>query len=1022
MPFWSPKKDGSQGSTPSGPGGLKPQMSVEQKQIVKAESYEQLKRDKTWLTALFFGDDTGTRVGISTLLPWYFLTLLVGLFVIVLSFISWTTVSPFEHGTWLIKAVSGESAIFKSLAWMGAFCCFILYLCDFYTAPHLAAKGSHFENLNVNKLLDRKKARRSQVRKDDAEHKSIPHHFVWGGSGGYSPCLTTLARIFFTLSIILVLMYGLVDIDKYPTRPILITMILFPALQYMLRAVISARHHRGITDEVDCITQIDEALEVLVSHGHESTEHVVAAARVEVLLEERAHREADKGYYYKATSASTLTLTIGMIIFFSLWTYDYPGYQFDGKTKDMFAEDGVDDEDVQWAIWAGPSLVICSYFIFTIAYFLRSYMNDMYSESDTDIKRVLDVMKSEEQYADNRKKVAEEEMESLISTVKITVNSILLICLGFWLCAQISGGSSEAGATVKRFVAGFIVFFTIFICMTMNRLFIRIKAKIAHNKFLKMVAGWAKSDWLKSSILLFFPYGIPMYFGLSWMNKRVRDCRCIKDRRHLDPDDPKEPPVEGNWFTLVGTHHYQRIMKMNITSIVNKAYFLGFILATLNVFAEKCLYLLLIYIGDGFDEIILPKAGKICIVAILWYLTGLFMFLLPPVPGPPVYLFGGVVVVRVFAVDSAGVIDEAMFWWGILFTSIASWVLKLNACAMQQKCIGESFGSSPAVRAACGVHTSSIRAVELILMEPGLTFGKVAILCGGPDWPTSVLTGLLKCKLSQMMLGTAPIIVFVTPVVMTGAFFLRPEPTYATMGGFLLLTSMIICTGFGVLAGFSVTNALDKHPHLLTIPLKQNQELDWIAFKDEKKSEIYAKRCEWSTLSCSMKFSMIFGVLLLNISGAMFTWYGDFCFGDFDLQTSSGDFKTGKIKIIKPLGIIACSLFALSIIVFKLYRMVLRGFAQAEQDKLEASFENDRIHKTGVWKEWCASMDAKVLELEEEMKTGFPEDYRKYQNAKKHQELTDAAEKRAAAAAAASESVKNPAQQMEMGQMSKNKK
>ena len=35
------------------------------------------------------------------------------------------------------------------------------------------------------------------------------------------------------------------------------------------------------------------------------------------------------------------------------------------------------------------------------------------------------------------------------------------------------------------------------------------------------------------------------------------------------------------------------------------------------------------------------------------------------------------------------------------------------------------------------------------LKRPGLDMGKVGILCGGPDWPTSVLTGLLKCKLSD---------------------------------------------------------------------------------------------------------------------------------------------------------------------------------------------------------------------------------------------------------------------------------
>merc|ERR1719486_1393824 len=94
---------------------------------------------------------------------------------------------------------------------------------------------------------------------------------------------------------------------------------------------------------------------------------------------------------------------------------------------------------------------------------------------------------------------------------------------------------------------------------------------------------------------------------------------------------------------------------------------------------------------------------------------------------------------------------------------VKCWLLKLAACAMQQKMIGEVLGSRPWVRQLAGVHKVTVRCLEAIMRKPGLSMGKVAILCGGPDWPVSVLAGILKCSLFQMLLGTTPIILFVAP-------------------------------------------------------------------------------------------------------------------------------------------------------------------------------------------------------------------------------------------------------------------
>jgi hypothetical protein len=130
-----------------------------------------------------------------------------------------------------------------------------------------------------------------------------------------------------------------------------------------------------------------------------------------------------------------------------------------------------------------------------------------------------------------------------------------------------------------------------------------------------------------------------------------------------------------------------------------------------------------------------------------------------------------------------------------LYTSIVCWCIKLNAVAMQQKCFGEYLGDRVWIRSFVGVNSLSIRvqysidyppmvhspslpqAIKLILEKPGLTLQKVSILCGGPDWPTSVLTGILRLKLSQMLLGSVPIFFLIAPCVLAGGFQnLLPSP------------------------------------------------------------------------------------------------------------------------------------------------------------------------------------------------------------------------------------------------------
>ena len=106
--------------------------------------------------------------------------------------------------------------------------------------------------------------------------------------------------------------------------------------------------------------------------------------------------------------------------------------------------------------------------------------------------------------------------------------------------------------------------------------------------------------------------------------------------------------------------------------------------------------------------------------------------------------------------DSSGMaLDPSYFWMAIGYATVFALITKLLAVAMQQKLIGGLLGKRVGVRRAINVNSDFMRTAKLILTDPAaLTKGKVLILVGGPDWPTSVTTGILGLDILPMLIGT----------------------------------------------------------------------------------------------------------------------------------------------------------------------------------------------------------------------------------------------------------------------------
>ena len=85
-----------------------------------------------------------------------------------------------------------------------------------------------------------------------------------------------------------------------------------------------------------------------------------------------------------------------------------------------------------------------------------------------------------------------------------------------------------------------------------------------------------------------------------------------------------------------------------------------------------------------------------------------------------------------------------------------------------------------------------MRAIKLMMSRPGITTAKVATLVGGPDWPTSVMMGLMGMPLGPILLGTTPIILLIAPLAFSGGFMTRgPQAPYPALMNVALSLSTI---------------------------------------------------------------------------------------------------------------------------------------------------------------------------------------------------------------------------------------
>ena len=414
------------------------------------------------------------------------------------------------------------------------------------------------------------------------------------------------------------------------------------------------------------------------------------------------------------------------------------------------------------------------------------------------------------------------------------------------------------------------------------------------------------------------------------------DSESEEDDNEMNQNDEKgEKKPLYPLMTTTGRRYLNAMRAWSWTSVLKWAIFWGVLFQLLNVIVSKFTVLILSILIERCKDLSLAS------VTVILFVTGWLLFMCPPVPGVPIYLTGGILVIAVTK-DTWGVT------FGVLYTIVFSLILKLTACASQQKLVGEALSGNVYVRKFCQVNTQSMRITRLVLEEKGLSIPKCTLLVGMPDFPISCLCGILKIPLIPVLYGTLPTVFLITPTVLSGTFMYlsgldTDSSTMATLTVVFLTVTAAVQGGSIVVAAVFLDRELhnpERIEKLESLPI--DQEVEDLIQKEERKKLLYIEKTQWKYVPCFWRFILILSLMLMTFACYLVQLFPASCYADFELTDTVDDALDGDWKkLVKPLGMLSIICFLLSFLLYYVYEY---GWAVKQvanlQEKHEMQFEN----------------------------------------------------------------------------------
>jgi len=493
----------------------------------------------------------------------------------------------------------------------------------------------------------------------------------------------------------------------------------------------------------------------------------------------------------------------------------------------------------------------------------------------------------------------------------------IILFFAMWIAAGISGVGTGLTEALTKFILSLVI--SVF-ALAIGIIDLE---KYKEEAWEKLTSDYENVlEMMKSVLILFGPIPLVFYLLLSFVNQTIRKMLACCSR-----SKPR------GCFTEATSTQLNQMKSWNWVKIITNAVFCGAIYMALAVLITQFTTLFLSCLID------FTKEMSLLMVTIIMFMVGLLLFVLvPPIPGVPIYLASGIVLVN------SGLPIFGLFG-AISFTVAFAILLKLFTCVVQQKMIGEQMSDSVAIRQAVAINSGPMRAAKLVLNDKQLTLAKVAFLSGGPDWPTSVLCGIMRVDTLPIIIGTFPVIFIILLSVLTGAcMYLKSLPEmddgkaqypWAETGrtiSIMACAAVQICFMAG--AAIVIERTMSERKEEL-----EQLGIDVDVHNADKtaghKAMIFDQCTSWDKISCCSKFMLSLALLFMILSVHIDFIFGDRCFVEYELIYTIKDNLDGNIlNFVKPYGWIAMGSFCLSYLCISVFNhsankaVILFGFRE----------------------------------------------------------------------------------------------
>jgi len=509
--------------------------------------------------------------------------------------------------------------------------------------------------------------------------------------------------------------------------------------------------------------------------------------------------------------------------------------------------------------------------------------------------------------------VTPKRYKTLHVMVRMFALCAMLIVAAMYVQAAVSGANSSLANTVLLFAIAGLVLMAVLVAKAVG--WEMLSKRFLNIPLIKKVQQSFMSDWAKAAMFFggWLPFGI--WIALALVKQRVRVFLWLKGgEAQVAP--PRAPLTvrRRDWLTQGAGQIWSVVSAWRWNSVLSKAIWIGVFFMVMNFGFGTMTNVFISWLIDALLAAGLGVGPVIGIFAVV----GILLFMIPPVPGFAVYLMGSFLIPQFVG-----------FWVGVVVSAAVSFGLKVSALVIQQKIIGEQLGSLVSVRALIGVNSITMRAIRKILEQPGMGLAKMCILVGGPDWPTSVTTGILRLNVFSMILGTSPVVVVVFAVTLAGAFQLRK----AEGGVWESLSSLTLAVASGVMfaslvaSAYFIEDTAEKHREELE-QLPRDEEVDAQDAVKEEKSRVFNEVTAWKpaedtayTMPLWMRANLVLGAGLQVVTCYVAQFFASRCFVPFQMTDSIEEDLDGDwTRVVRPLGRFILLLWCVSVLNLLLFR------------------------------------------------------------------------------------------------------